>query len=158
MNIKIALIEPEIPQNTGTIGRLCVGTGSRLILVGKLGFSLDDKYMKRAGLDYWKHVDIEVIDTFDEFMEKYPSGEYRHALLTKFSDKPYTEIDHENPDNLVLMFGKETAGFSDEVKDMFPDNLYKIPQTDLIRSQNIANAVSIVLYDVLRRHNFEGLR
>lgn len=156
--IKIALFEPEIPQNTGNIGRLTVGSGCSLILAGKLGFSLEDKYMKRAGLDYWKHVDLQIIDTLDEFFTIYPKDEYTYAFLTKFAEKPYTEIPADNPEKLIIILGKETAGLPDFVKEKYPDMLYKIPITDKVRSLNVANAAAITVYDVLRRCGFGGLK
>jgi len=156
--ITIALFEPEIPQNTGTIGRLCVGTGARLVLAGKLGFSLDDKHMKRAGLDYWKNVELDVLDTVNEFFLKYPPTKYEYAFFTKFVDTPYTEVPHSDMDNLVLIFGKETMGLPDWVREKYPDKCYKIPQTEMVRSLNVANAASIVIYDVLRRNGFKGLK
>lgn len=155
--IKIALIEPEIPQNTGNIGRICVGADCELLLVGKLGFSMEDKYMKRAGLDYWKKVQLERIESVDEFFEKYDNSEYTLAFLSKKADKLYTEIPAKNDGSLILIFGKETLGLSDYILKKHSERCYRIPTTGNVRSLNIANTVSIVTFDVLRRLDFAGL-
>jgi tRNA (cytidine/uridine-2'-O-)-methyltransferase len=154
--LNIVLFEPEIPQNTGNIGRFCVGTDSRLILVGKLGFSIDDRQVKRAGLDYWEKVDLEVIDSVGEFFERYPSEGFRYAFLSKFAKKTYTDIPHTDK-SLMLIFGRETSGLPDFVAEKYPDNLYRIPSTGKIRSFNLSNAVALVGFDILRRRDFEGL-
>ncbi|PLX66152.1 MAG: tRNA (cytidine(34)-2'-O)-methyltransferase [Denitrovibrio sp.] len=154
--LNIVLFEPEIPQNTGNIGRFCVGTDSKLILVGKLGFSLDDKYVKRAGLDYWSRVNLERIDTLDEFFEKYPADKCPYAFLSKFANKRYTEIPHED-ENLMLIFGRETSGMPDFIEERFPNSLYRIPATGKVRSFNLSNSVALVGFDILRRRDFEGL-
>jgi tRNA (cytidine/uridine-2'-O-)-methyltransferase len=152
----IVLFEPEIPQNTGNIGRFCVGTGSRLILVGKLGFSLDDKHVKRAGLDYWHNVDLEIIPTYDEFFEKYPVEEHTYAFLSKFGKRLYTEIPHEEK-NLMLIFGRETSGLPEFVEKKYAQYLYRVPATGKVRSFNLSNTVALVAFDVFRRQNFKGL-
>ncbi|TCK62611.1 tRNA (cytidine(34)-2'-O)-methyltransferase [Seleniivibrio woodruffii] len=154
--LNIVLFEPEIPQNTGNIGRFSVATDSRLILAGKLGFSLDDKYVKRAGLDYWQHVRLETIDTLDGFFEKYPIGNHPYAFLSKFGTKNYTEIPHDNP-NLMLIFGRETSGLPDSVQKKYAEHLYRIPTTGRVRSLNLSNAVALVGFDILRRREFAGL-
>jgi tRNA (cytidine/uridine-2'-O-)-methyltransferase len=155
--IKIALIEPEIPQNTGNIGRICVGTDSELILVGRLGFSLDDRYVKRAGLDYWKNVRLKHINTVDEFFEKYKLPDCTLAFLSKKAEKIYTEIPVVDGKDIVLVFGKETLGLSDEILTRYSEQCYRIPTTGKVRSLNVANAVSLVTFDILRRQNFAGL-
>lgn len=154
--LNIVLFEPEIPQNTGNIGRFCLGTDSRLILVGKLGFSLDDKQVKRAGLDYWHRVDLEIIPTIDGFFEKYPESACTYAFLSKFAPKLYTEIPHE-PENLMLIFGRETAGLPDYITEKYPDHQYRIPSTGKIRSYNLSNSAALVGFDVIRRRGFPGL-
>lgn len=155
--IKIALIEPEIPQNTGNIGRICVGADCELLLVGKLGFSMDDKYMKRAGLDYWEKVRLQRIGTLGEFFNKYDTPEYTLAFLSKKAEKIYTEIPAKNDGSLVLVFGKETVGLPEEILTKYAERSYRIPTTGNVRSLNIANTVSIVTFDVLRRLDFAGL-
>lgn len=154
--LNIVLFEPEIPQNTGNIGRFCLGTDSRLILVGKLGFSLDDKQVKRAGLDYWHRVDLQVIDTIDDFFIQYPQDRFRYAFLSKFASKIYTEIPHED-ENLMLIFGRETAGLPDFIAERYPGDLYRIPSTGKIRSYNLSNSAALVGFDIIRRRGFEGL-
>ncbi|MCX8085165.1 MAG: tRNA (cytidine(34)-2'-O)-methyltransferase [Calditerrivibrio sp.] len=155
MEIKIALFEPEIPQNTGNIARLCAGTDVELILIGKLGFSLSNKYLKRAGLDYWEHVRIKKIDSFNEFASLYDEKEFEYAFLSKFGTKIYPEIPES--DKIILIFGNESAGLPDHIRSTYRDKLYKIPMSDKIRSHNLSNSVAIVLYDMLRRNNFKGL-
>jgi len=154
--LNIVLFEPEIPQNTGNIGRFCLGTGSRLILVGKLGFSLDDKSVKRAGLDYWHRVDLEIIPDIGSFFEKYPETEYKYAFLSKFASKVYTEIPHED-EKLMLIFGRETSGLPDFIAEKYPDSLYRIPATGKVRSFNLSNSAALVGFDVIRRRGFAGL-
>ncbi len=156
--IKVALIEPEIPQNTGNIARLCAGTSTELILVGKLGFSLQDKYLKRAGLDYWEFVNLRTIDSIDDFFINYPNSNYEYAFLSKFADNDYTNISSSNSKkDLILIFGNETSGLPEKIHKKFFNYFYKIPMNDNIRSLNLSNSVAIVLYDVLRRNNFNDL-
>ena len=155
MAVKVALFEPEIPQNTGNIARLCAGTNVELILVGRLGFSLSDTKHKRAGLDYWDHVKIHRVNSIEEFFEIYRQDSYEYSFLSKFGQKIYTEIPLEK--DLILIFGSESSGLPEDVRDRFREKLYKIPMSNYIRSQNLSNSVAIVLYDILRRKNFEGL-
>lgn len=155
MIVRVALFEPEIPQNTGNIARLCAGTNVELILVGKLGFSLSDKKLKRAGLDYWDYVKIKRVDSMDRFFEEFTEDFFEYSFLSKFGNKLYTEIPLER--DIILIFGNESLGLSDEIRGRFKDKLYRIPMSSNIRSQNLSNSVAVVLYDVLRRKNFEGL-
>jgi tRNA (cytidine/uridine-2'-O-)-methyltransferase len=133
-----------------------VATDSRLILAGKLGFSIDDKAVKRAGLDYWKSVNLVTLDTLDAFFEQYPIAAYPYAFLSKFGTKNYTEIPHDNP-NLMLIFGRETSGLPDYVQERYAEYLYRIPTTGKVRSLNLSNAVALVGFDILRRRDFAGL-
>jgi len=155
MTLKVALFEPEIPQNTGNIARLCAGTDVELILIGKLGFSLSDKYLKRAGLDYWEYVTLHKVDTLEQFFSQFPDNIYEYAFLSKFGEKYYTEIPLS--DNIITIFGNESSGLPEMIRDRFMDRSYRIPMNDKIRSQNLSNSVAIVLYDILRRNNFGGL-
>jgi len=155
MIVRVALFEPEIPQNTGNIARLCAGTNVELILVGKLGFLLSDKKLKRAGLDYWDYVKIKRVDSIDRFFEEFTEDFFEYSFLSKFGNKLYTEIPLER--DIILIFGNESLGLSDEIRGRFKDKLYRIPMSSNIRSQNLSNSVAVVLYDVLRRKNFEGL-
>lgn len=142
----IVLYEPEIPQNTGNIARLCACTGANLYLVGKLGFSLSDKYTKRAGLDYWDSVDIRKIESMDEMYRLFPNGTFYY--LTTKSKKHYTEIQFKENDFLV--FGPETRGLPDiYVNDK---NAITIPMKEGQRSLNLSNSVAIVLYEAIRQN------
>lgn len=149
----VVLVNPLIPQNTGSISRLCAGTDTDLHLVGRLGFSLDDKLLKRAGLDYWPNVRLHIHPDFDHLLGQFTPGSL--ALFTSHATKPYSEIPASG--DVWLVFGAETTGLPPELRQRFADELYKIPITPHIRSLNLSNAVSIVLYDVLRRHGFPGL-
>lgn len=154
--INIVLFEPEIPSNTGNIARTCVLTNSPLHLIKPLGFSLDDKYLKRAGLDYWDLLDLHVYENFDEFLEK--NNNPKLFLLSTKAEKSLGEI--EIPDNSYLMFGKETAGLPDEIHDKYRDYRYRIPMRnhEKCRSLNLANSVNIALYEALRQHNYFDLK
>ena len=144
--INIVLYEPEIPQNTGNIARLCACTGASLYLVGKLGFSLSDKYTKRAGLDYWESVDIHKIDSMDSLYEQYPNSTYYY--LTTKTDKLYTDIKFKEGDFIV--FGPETRGLPEKyVKDK---NARTIPMREGQRSLNLSNSVAIVVYEAIRQN------
>lgn len=149
--MNIVLIEPQIPQNTGNIARLCAATGSRLHLVGKLGFKTDDKYLKRAGLDYWKYVEIFYYENVKEFERKCgKDGEF--YLLTTKGSKVYSDVSFENNDYLI--FGSETKGLPDVMREGYFDRCLKIPILKETRSLNLANSVGIVLYEALRQTNF----
>jgi len=154
--LNIVLYEPEIPQNTGNIGRFCVGTDSRLILVGKLGFSLDDKHVKRAGLDYWSRVNLLHLPSLETFFEEFPCEKHPYAFLSKFASKLYTEIPHED-ENLMVIFGRETSGLPDMIAEKYNENLYRIPSTGKVRSFNLSNTVALVGFDIIRRRDFKGL-
>lgn len=144
--INIVLYEPEIPQNTGNIARLCACTGASLFLVGKLGFSLSDKYTKRAGLDYWDSVDIHKVDSMDSLYEQYPNSTFYY--LTTKTDKLYTDIKFKNGDFIV--FGPETRGLPEKyVKDA---NARTIPMKEGQRSLNLSNSVAIVVYEAIRQN------
>lgn len=144
----IVLIEPEIPPNTGNIGRLCAATGTPLHLVGKLGFSLDDKHMKRAGLDYWPAVKLHRWESFDALKEQYPAG--RFWYMSKKAAHGYTQVAFSKGDFLV--FGKETLGLPEELLKQVGDMALRIPIfSPAVRSLNLANSAAIVLYEALRQ-------
>ena len=148
----IVLIEPEIPQNTGTIARLCAATNSRLILVGKLGFSLSDKYLKRAGLDYWDYVNWTHIESKVSYFKSLDTSSTTPWLLTTKTDKCYFNAPFTGSDTLI--FGSESKGLSDNIRSDYSDQLITIPMMNQnIRSLNLANAVSIVLYEAIRQQN-----
>ena len=149
----IVLVAPEIPQNTGTIGRLCVSTETRLHLVRPLGFSLEDKYVKRAGMDYWPHLDLTIYENWEEFLKKNPEANLLFISTkgeTCFWDAQYRPGDY-------LVFGRESSGLPPEFYDRYRSRLYRIPMNGRFhRSLNLANAASIVLYEALRV-NHEGV-
>ena len=147
MGFNIVLIEPEIPMNTGNIGRLSLASGAALHLVKPLGFDLDDKRLKRAGLDYWKHISVNIYENIEDFFSK--NKEANMVYFSSSATKSYTTINFQ--DNMFFLFGKESVGLSKEITVKNSDSLYKIPiYTNHVRSLNLANAVSIVIYEGLR--------
>ena len=153
-NINIALIEPEIPQNTGNIARTCAATGASLHLVKPMGFEIDDRKLKRAGLDYWHELDITYYESLDEFL-RINADEQMYFFSTK-APRAYTEIEY--PERVFLVFGKETKGLPEELLKQNPDRCVRIPMRDKLRSLNLSNSAAIAVYEVLRQKNFEGLR
>jgi len=144
----IVLVEPEIPPNTGNVARLCAATGTRLHLVGKLGFSLDDKHLKRAGLDYWPHVDLLRWESFAELREAYPQGRFWYT--SKKAATPYTGVAFACGDFIV--FGKETSGLPEEMLAAAGAQALRIPiHNEAVRSLNLSTAAGIVLYEALRQ-------
>ena len=147
--LNVVLIEPEIPWNTGNIGRTCLGAGAKLHLVGRLGFHLDDQQVQRAGLDYWEKVDPVRHSTWEKFLESLPPNAPLFFLSTK-GQKAYW--DAVFPEGSYLVFGKETAGFPPHFYDLYKERLYKIPQQEEdIRSLNLSTAVGIVLFEAVRQ-------
>ena len=147
MGFNIVLVEPEIPMNTGNIGRLSLASGSVLHLVKPFGFQLDDKRLKRAGLDYWKHISVNIYENIEDFFLK--NKDENMVYFSSSATKSYTTINFE--DNMFFLFGKESVGLSKEITGKNSNHLYKIPiYTDHVRSLNLANAVSIVVYEGLR--------
>jgi len=147
MGFNIVLVEPEIPMNTGNIGRLSLASGSILHLVKPFGFELDDKRLKRAGLDYWKHISVNIYENIEDFFSK--NKEANMVYFSSSATKSYTTINFQ--DNMFFLFGKESVGLSKEITVKNSDSLYKIPiYTNHVRSLNLANAVSIVVYEGLR--------
>lgn len=152
--MEIVLVEPEIPQNTGNIARTCALTGTRLHLIKPLGFSLADRYMKRAGLDYWDQVDVNVWENFDEFAAAY-SNRNLYLASTKASHS-YEQIQYKTDD--VLVFGCETRGLSQQILVRYPEKMIRIPMIDIGRSLNLSNSAAIILYEALRQNHFSDLR
>ena len=147
MGFNIVLVEPEIPTNTGNIGRLSLASGSALHLVKPFGFELNDKRLKRAGLDYWKHISVNIYENIEEFFLK--NKDANMVYFSSSATKNYTTINFQ--DNMFFLFGKESVGLSKEITVKNLDNLYKIPiYSKHVRSLNLANAVSIVVYEALR--------
>ena len=151
--MNIVLLEPEIPANTGNIGRTCVATGTRLHLIEPLGFDISDKAVRRAGMDYWKDLDLSVYENFEEFLEKNPGA--RIYMATTKAEKTYTECTY-GPDDYI-MFGKESAGIPEEILLKYRETCVRIPMIGEIRSLNLGNSVAIMLYEALRQNNFEGM-
>lgn len=155
----IALLEPEIPSNTGNIARTCVLTGTALHLIKPLGFSLDDKYLKRAGLDYWPELDLTVWESFADFslfMEEKAAAGMEIIYATTKAKQDMGERDCQNP--TLIVFGKETKGIDESILQQHPERCLRIPMKDYGRSLNLANSVNILLYDVLRQQNYPGLK
>lgn len=151
--LNIVLHEPEIPANTGNIGRTCVAAGARLHLIGPLGFSLSEKALRRAGMDYWKDLDVTVYIDYKDFLEKNPGAKI--YMATTKARKVYTEVSYE-PD-CYIMFGKESAGIPEEILVEHPENCVRIPMQEKIRSLNLGNSAAIVLYEALRQNGFRGM-
>lgn len=151
--INIVLHEPEIPGNTGNIGRTCVATGVKLHLIKPLGFQIDEKHLKRAGMDYWDKLDVTVYDDFNDFLAKNPGA--RIYMATTKSKQKYTDVNYE--EDCFIMFGKESAGIPEEILLDYKDTAVRIPMYPEIRSLNLSNSVAIVLYEALRQHDFKGL-
>ena len=151
--MNIVLLEPEIPANTGNIGRTCVATGTSLHLIKPLGFDISDKAVRRAGMDYWKDLDLTVYENFEEFLEKNPKATI--YMATTKAEKVYTEVAYEPND--FIMFGKESAGIPEEILLKYPETSVRIPMIGEIRSLNLGNSVAIMLYEALRQNGFEGM-
>lgn len=152
--LNIVLHEPEIPANTGNIGRTCVATGVRLHLIRPLGFQINEKALKRAGLDYWDKLDVSVYDNYEDFLAKNP-GAVIYMATTK-GRHVYTEVAYE-PD-CYIMFGKESAGIPEEILVDHEDHAIRIPMKPDIRSLNLSNAVAVVLYEALRQNHFAQMQ
>ncbi|PYG85887.1 tRNA (cytidine/uridine-2'-O-)-methyltransferase [Ruminiclostridium sufflavum DSM 19573] len=153
MALNIVLVEPEIPQNTGNIVRTCAATGTILHLVGPLGFSIEDKYLKRAGLDYWEEAEIKYYDCLDEFIKAHGHKKLYYSTtkaLNKYSDVSFEE-------DCFILFGKETAGLPEELLKENKDSCIRIPMKEGIRSLNLSNSVAVVVYEVLRQKDFTHL-
>jgi len=144
--MKVVLYHPEIPQNTGNIGRLCVATGTPLILIRPLGFFIDSKEIRRSGLDYWENLDLTLVDSLEEVREKNPQARLWH--LSKKGKKPYTEVNYQKED--ILVFGSEGSGLPAQVFEQNPDSILTIPMWGPVRSLNLATSVGIVLYEGYR--------
>lgn len=153
--INIVLFEPEIPANTGNIGRTCVATGTRLHLIEPLGFRLNEKAIKRAGMDYWDDLDVTTYIDYEDFLEKNPVAREKMYMATTKAVHVYTEVNFE-PD-CYIMFGKESAGIPEEILVQHKENCIRIPMLGEIRSLNLGNSVAVVLYEALRQNGFAGM-
>ena len=152
--LNIVLYEPEIPANTGNIGRTCVATGTRLHLIEPLGFKLNEKALKRAGMDYWSQLDVERYVNYEDFLQRNPGAKI--YMATTKAKKIYSEASYE-PD-CYIMFGKESAGIPEEILVEHPEECVRIPMIGETRSLNLSNSVAIVLYEALRQNQFDHMK
>ncbi|WP_042149326.1 tRNA (cytidine(34)-2'-O)-methyltransferase [Paucisalibacillus sp. EB02] len=157
MSVHVVLFEPEIPANTGNIGRTCLATDTKLHLIHPLGFSTEDKAVRRAGLDYWKDVDIEEHHTIFNLYDKYPEGKFYY--IENFGTKHYTDFDFSNSEEeLFFVFGKESTGIPKELLVGKEDQCLRIHMNDKVRSLNLSNTAAIIVYEVLRQQRFPYLK
>ena len=154
--LNIVLHEPEMPANTGNIGRTCVATGTRLHLIEPLGFKINEKQLKRAGLDYWDKLDVTVYDNYQDFLDKNPDAIGNTFMATTKANQVHSEVSY--PKDCYIMFGKESAGIPEEILVDNEDHCVRIPMLPDIRSLNLSNSVAVVLYEALRQQNFEQMQ
>ncbi len=157
MNLNIVLVEPEIPQNTGNIARTCAAIGAKLHLVKPLGFEISDKYLKRAGLDYWDKLEIEEHESLSDFLNKYIPENNNMFFVTTKGKHCYSDVNYSKLDNIFLLFGKETKGLPEDLLKKYINNAIRIPMRKTLRSLNLSNSVAIIAYEVLRQTSFKGL-
>ena len=159
MKINIVMVEPEIPQNTGNIARTCAITGAKLHLIHPLGFKIDEKSIKRAGLDYWDKVEIEEHDSLNKFLDKYNPEENNMFLATTKAQHCYTDVDYSKfkDEEVFILFGKETKGLPEDLLQKYIEKTIRIPMRPVLRSLNLSNSVCVIAYEILRQINFEGL-
>lgn len=157
MKINIVMVEPEIPQNTGNIARTCAITGAKLHLVKPLGFDISDKYLKRAGLDYWDKLEIEEHDSLQKFLEKYKPEEHNMFFASTKATHCYSDVDYSKYDEVFILYGKETKGLPEDLLQKYMKNTIRIPMRKVLRSLNLSNSVAIITYEILRQVNFDGL-
>lgn len=159
MKLNIVLVEPEIPQNTGNIARTCAAIGAKLHLVYPLGFSISEKSVKRAGLDYWDKLEIEEHISFEKFLEKYNPEEHNMFFATTKGKTKYTDINYSKMNEVFVLYGKETKGLPEWILEKYLNTkTIRIPMLPTLRSLNLSNSVAIITYEILRQHNFEDLQ
>lgn len=158
MKIHIVLVEPEIPQNTGNIARTCAIIGAKLHLVKPLGFEISDKYLKRAGLDYWDKLDIEEHESLAQFLEEYSIERNNMYFVTTKGKHCYTEVKYNELNEVFMLFGKETKGLPEDLLKNNLNNAIRIPMRENFRSLNLSNSVAIVAYEMLRQNDFKNLQ
>ena len=158
MKLNVVLVEPEIPQNTGNIARTCAAIGAKLHLVKPLGFSIEDKYLKRAGLDYWDKLEIEEHESFKKFLEKYNVNENNLFFVTTKGKDVYSNKDYRGSEEIFVLFGKETKGLPEDILKENLDKTIRIPMRNNLRSLNLSNSVAIVVYEILRQYEFNELK
>ena len=154
MTLNIVMVEPEIPQNTGNVARTCAATGARLHIVKPMGFTIDDKKLKRAGLDYWYLLDLTYYENMEDFFNKNPDGQY--YFFTTKAKKTHSDVTYG--DKTYLIFGKETKGLPEELLLEHPDECVRIPMINDARSLNLSNSVAIIAYEAMRQQNFDSLK
>ena len=154
MKLNIVLVEPELPQNTGNIARTCAAIGAKLHLVYPLGFSISEREVKRAGLDYWDKLDIEEHTSFSRFLEKYKPEENNMFFVTTKGKQVYSDVDYSEMDEVFALFGKETKGLPEDILKKYIDKTIRIPMREGLRSLNLSNSVAIVAYDIFRQCDF----
>ncbi len=157
MKINVVMVEPEIPQNTGNIARTCAAIGAKLHLVKPLGFEITDKYLKRAGLDYWDKLDIEEHESIASFLAKYKPEENNMFFATTKASNCYSDVDYSSFDEVFILFGKETKGLPEDLLEENLSNTIRIPMREHLRSLNLSNSVAIIVYEVLRQQGFQNL-
>lgn len=157
MKLNVVLVEPEIPQNTGNIARTCAAVGAKLHLVYPLGFSISEKQVKRAGLDYWDKLDIEEHMNFEKFLNKYKPEENNMFFITTKGKHCYSDVDYKGMDEVFVLFGKETKGLPEDILKKYIDKTARIPMRKTLRSLNLSNSVAIVVYEVFRQNDFNNL-
>ena len=157
MKVNIVLVEPEIPQNTGNIARTCAAIGAKLHLVHPLGFSISEKAVKRAGLDYWDKLDIEEHSSLNTFLTKYTPESNNMYFATTKGKHIYSEPNYSSMEEVFILFGKETKGLPEDLLLKYINNTIRIPMRENLRSLNLANSVCIVAYEIFRHNNFKGL-
>ncbi|MCI8770250.1 MAG: tRNA (uridine(34)/cytosine(34)/5-carboxymethylaminomethyluridine(34)-2'-O)-methyltransferase TrmL [Lachnospiraceae bacterium] len=154
--LNIVLLEPEMPANTGNIGRTCCATGTRLHLIEPMGFKVNDKTLKRAGLDYWDKLDVTIYDCLEDFFEKNPGAKGSMFMATTKARQNYSDVFY--PEDAYIMFGKESAGIPEEILIDYQETAIRIPMNEKIRSLNLSNSVAIVLYEALRQNHFFSMQ
>ena len=157
MKLNVVMCEPEIPQNTGNIARTCAAIGAKLHLIHPLGFLIDDKYLKRAGLDYWDKLEIEEHQSLNAFLEKYKPEENNIFFASSKSKMSYTDIDYSKMDEVFVMYGPETRGLPEDLLQKYMDKCIRIPMRPTLRCLNLSNSVAIISYEIFRQSGFEGL-
>ncbi|WP_404331071.1 tRNA (uridine(34)/cytosine(34)/5-carboxymethylaminomethyluridine(34)-2'-O)-methyltransferase TrmL [Mesobacillus maritimus] len=156
MALHVVIYQPEIPANTGNIARTCAATGTVLHLIGPLGFSMDDKRVKRAGLDYWEFVNIRYHDSLEDFYKSNKGGEYFY--LTKHGSKPHTDFDYSQPEkDYYFIFGKETTGLPEDVLARNKNRALRVPMNDNVGSLNLSNTAAVLVYEALRQRDYPNL-
>ena len=154
--LNVVLLEPEMPANTGNIGRTCCATGTRLHLIEPMGFRINDKMLKRAGLDYWDRLDVTIYDCLEDFWEQNPEAVRKTYMATTKAKQNYCEVSY--PENAYIMFGKESAGIPEELLLAHQETAVRIPMNEEIRSLNLSNSVAVILYEALRQNHFFSMQ